>query len=175
MRWSNIRMHYGLASATVVSLSLMAGDLRAHAPTAPPLSAVTIRGTWEAIVPELPRLYVLEIRSVEEGRVRVVVSTGPGTPVSIAFRATSARIDNGRFTMHGKGDGPDREFSIEATLSGTALDDTGSMEGTVTIARGTAPNEANGRKLTFVKRTDGLIHWLSRTRAQAEQLLNGRQ
>ena len=150
----------------------LASVSRAHSPKAPSVSPTTIVGTWEAVEPELPRLFVLAIGGLEPQRVRLVEITGSGSPVTTIFQATKVTLKpGGRLVVHAEDAGPKRSFVADLDVAGTAWGDDGAMQGSVSVRLRTEAARPSGRSLQFVKGTEGFAKWLSRARAQAETLL----
>lgn len=117
-------------SVVLILLAAVASDVSATKEPAPPVSATSVNGVWEADTIEGIRVFRMDLRSTDrDSYLAVALLSFP----PIVARLEHKVIENGAVSLLFRDLNGDYVFFIEA--SGVAVDDSGVLTGTVTMKR----------------------------------------
>jgi hypothetical protein len=136
------------------ALLLLCGGL-ALALEGNPITKDTLRGRWEAIDGEEPRVFVLTINGSDDSVVAMTYGA-PGRFSTGVYRSTSL-VRNGGFVLEARGDGGER---IVVRGRGETLRDSGNMDGEVVLHSPEKNIEPTRFRVHYFRRPGGYASWL---------------
>ena len=115
------------ALTVLAAISVVAGGAWAGLHDLPRVERSTLNGTWQAVVPDEPRLFVLQIEAAGASVAAMALNVAPRT---VAFRLTRVEVQKGRVRIEGRS--PDGE-RLQVTGTGYVLEGEGRIEATVAL------------------------------------------
>jgi hypothetical protein len=120
-----------------------------------PVMKDTLRGRWEAIDDDDPRIFVL---TINEGNDSVVAMTygAPGRFGTVVYRSTSLVVRNGAFVLEANSD----HGRLVVRGRGETLRDWGNMDGEILLHPPAKNSEPTRFRVHYRKRPGGYANWL---------------
>ena len=119
--------------ATYLAVALAAPPALATSGVAPPITRESTIGIWEGIVPDEPRLFVMEV--ADPGKPSFI-AVNVASHMTMLFRADSIQVSRGRITAKAVGLGDATGYGVRIEGKGRAFDLRGHIQATVALTDG---------------------------------------